>query len=66
MKDFAKFLADNREAVRKHIRSRDAYNANGDATISRDDPWFYEDEWDEYSKELIARENNPPARSMVR
>ena len=29
-------------------------NKNGDAVISEKDSWFYEDEWDDYYKELTA------------
>ena len=66
MKNFAEFLAKNREAIRAHTLASATYNENGDAAISRDDPWFHEDEWDEYYEELTARENNSTARSMVR
>lgn len=41
-------------------------NKNGDAVISKDDPWFYEDEWDDYYKELVERDRNSAAGSMVR
>ena len=57
MKNFAEFLAKNREAIRAHTLATTKYNENGDAVISRDDPWFYEDEWDEYYEELAACEN---------
>ena len=57
MKNFAEFLAENHEAVYAHALATTKYNENGDAVISRDDPWFYEDEWDEHYKELAACEN---------
>ena len=30
------------------------YNAQGQAVISKDDPWRYETEWDEYNDEDIS------------
>ena len=41
-------------------------NKNGDAVISEKDPWFYEDEWDDYYKEPVARDRNSAAGSLVR
>lgn len=41
-------------------------NDEGHAVISRDDPWFYEDVWDDDYKELVARDEHSAARSLVR
>ena len=65
MKDFAEFLKANKEKIYAHARSNTKCNATGDAVISRSDSWFYEDEWDDYFKELNACDNSS-ARSMVR
>ena len=48
MKNFAEFVAANREKIYKLAEENTKRNSNGDAVISRSDTWFYEDEWDEY------------------
>ena len=48
MKDFDKFVKANKEKLYSLARKNTEYNSNGDAVISRNDSWFYEDEWDEY------------------
>ena len=65
MKDFAEFIKANKEKVYALAEANTKRNSNGDAVISRSDPWFYEDEWDEYYKELTAHDNSTK-RSMVR
>ena len=65
MKDFAEFIKANKGKVYAHAEANTKRNSNGDAVISRSDPWFYEDEWDEYYKELTAHDNSTK-RSMVR
>ena len=66
MKNFEEFVKANKQIIFEHAEKSTVRNKNGDAVISRDDPWFYEDEWDEYYKELIARDGNSTARSLVR
>lgn len=65
MKDFAEFVKANREKIYARAEANTKYNSKGHAVISRDDPWFYEDEWDDYYKELVARDNSSE-RSVVR
>ena len=65
MKNFAEFLKVNRSKIYEHAERNTKRNAKGEAVISRDDPWFYEDEWDAYYKELTANDDLP-ARSVVR
>ena len=70
MKNFAEFVKANREKIYALAEKNTKYNEDGDAVISRDDPWFYDDVWDEDYKELIARENDSiesdsTARSVV-
>ena len=66
MKDFDKFVKANREKLFALAERNTERNENGDAVISRNDPWFYEDEWDDYYKELVARDRNSAAGSLVR
>ncbi len=66
MKDFDKFVKANKEKLYSLARKNTEYNSNGDAVISRNDSWFYEDEWDEYYKELVERDKNFRAGSLVR
>lgn len=47
------FIKENREKIYEFTMRNTRTNKNGDAVISRGDPWFYEDEWDEYFKQLI-------------
>ncbi|MBQ3337561.1 MAG: hypothetical protein IJG80_09175 [Selenomonadaceae bacterium] len=42
--DFSKFVAKNKEVLYETARKQAKTNANGDAVISRDEPWFHEDE----------------------
>ncbi len=54
MKDFANFLNLHREQIERIAEQNTFRNENGDTVISESDPWFYEDEWDEYYEELTA------------
>ena len=49
-----KKLEADKKRWRDFITRNTERNKNGDAVISRNDPWFYEDEWDDYYKELTA------------
>jgi len=51
---------------RDFIRQNTLRNKNGDAVISRDDPWFYDDVWEDDYKELIAHNENSAANSSAR
>lgn len=48
---FKDFIAKNKEKVYRLAKENTVYNAEGKATISKDDPWFYEDEWNELNKD---------------
>ena len=70
MKNFAEFVKANREKIYALAEKNTKRNEAGHTVISRDDPWFYDDVWDEDYKELIARENDSiesdsTARSVV-
>jgi len=58
MKNFSEFIKANKEAVYAQAEANTEYNAQGEAVISRDDPWFYEDDWDVFYKELTARDDS--------
>ena len=49
---FSKILAANREKIYALAEKNSKPNSKGQATISRDDKWFYEDEWDVFFKVL--------------
>lgn len=66
MKNFSDFVKSNKTKLYALARENTKYNENGDAVISRDDSWFYEDVWDDDYKELVASDNNSAARSLVR
>ena len=59
---FGSFLAANREKIFEHAEKNSKPNSKGQATISRDDQWFYEDEWDELFQTL----NQPLAECTQR
>lgn len=48
MKDFEEIYRANREKIYALAEANTKRNFAGQTVISRDDPWFYEDEWDEY------------------
>ena len=52
MKNFAEFVKANKKILYDFAEKNTKRNSNGDAVISKDDPWFYEDECDEHYKEL--------------
>lgn len=64
MKSFEEFVRANKDKLYELAEKNTVRNADGQTVISRDDPWFYEDEWDEYYKELTARDDSA-ARSVV-
>ena len=64
MKNFEDIYQQNRDKICALAEANTKRNAAGHTVISRDDPWFYEDEWDEYHEELKARDDSA-ARSLV-
>lgn len=64
MKSFDELLAKHGAKIYELAEKNTVRNADGQTVISRDDPWFYEDEWDEDYKELTARDDSA-ARSVV-
>ncbi|MBQ7199367.1 MAG: hypothetical protein IJS29_08905 [Selenomonadaceae bacterium] len=54
MKNFSEFVKANKAEIYALAKENTRYNEDGVAVISRDDTWFYEDEWDEYFKKLTA------------
>ena len=65
MKNFSEFVKANKETLYSLAKKNTKYNKNGCAVISRNDDWFDDDVWDKDAKELVARDRNPAARSMV-
>ena len=65
VKDFNEFVRKNKVALFSFAEKNTEYNAEGRAVISRDDPWFDEDEWDAHYKELVANEADLSARGVV-
>ena len=58
MKNFGEFVKANRKRLYELARANTKYNKDGHAVISRNDSWFYEDEWDKDCERLIARDNS--------
>lgn len=46
------FIKQNKEKVYKIAEQNTTRNSKGQVIISKDDPWFNEDEWEEHFKEL--------------
>lgn len=46
------FIKQNKEKIYEDAKNNTKYNSKGQAVISRDDPSFYEDEWDEHFKRI--------------
>lgn len=52
-----KFIKKNKEKVYKIAEQNTTRNSKGQVIISKDDPWFYEDEWEEHIKNLEKEED---------
>ena len=52
MNDFEKFLKENKEKIYALAKQNTKYNEEGQAVLSKDDPWRDETEWDILYKEL--------------
>lgn len=46
MKDFEALFQANKDKIDALAEANTKRNSAGQTVISRDDPWFYEDEWD--------------------
>lgn len=66
MKDFNKLLKTHKDFIYSLAEKNTPRNENGDAVITKEDSWFYEDEWDDYYKELSAVAGNSSTGSVVR
>ena len=53
MKDFDAFFKSNKDKIISYAKANTNYNSKGEATISKDDSWFYDDVWDD-----ILQKNN--------
>jgi hypothetical protein len=47
---FVKFIKQNKEKVYRLAEQNTVRNSKGQIVISKNDPWFHENEWDEYAK----------------
>lgn len=59
-KSFKNFINKNKEKIYGTARNNTKFNTQGRATISKDDPWFREDEWDAHFKRPCT-----PSESLV-
>jgi hypothetical protein len=50
--DLKDFIEQNKEKIYKIVRKNTKYNKEGIPTISKNDLWFNENEWDEHFKTL--------------
>ena len=46
------FLDKNKEKIYSLAEQNTVRNSKGQTTISKSDPWFQEDEWDEHSRRM--------------
>jgi hypothetical protein len=46
------FVEKNKEKIYGEARQNTKLNEDGKPTISKNDPWFYEDEWDQHFKRM--------------
>jgi hypothetical protein len=44
----SEFIKQNKEKIYETARKNTKLNSEGKPTISKDDDWFYEDEWDRH------------------
>ena len=68
MKDFDAFFKANKDKIMTYAKANTQYNAEGQATISRGDPWFYDDVWEsdfEGVKEADQRKNSYAANQAT-
>ena len=49
----------NRKEWHDFIKQNTKYNENGDAVISKDDEWFYEDVWDDDYEKILLNSTQP-------
>lgn len=56
-RSFRDILEKNRDKLEVAAAKNSHCNENGFATISKDDPWYYEDEWEEDFEELNRTEH---------
>ena len=59
MTSFRDVLNQNRRNIEAVALRNTHVNEDGYATISKSDPWFYEDEWDTHYEELTKAEHRP-------
>ena len=57
MTTFRDVLKKNRANIETIAHCNTHVNEDGQVTISKNDPWFYEDEWDSHYKELTNTEH---------
>lgn len=55
VKNFAEFVRANKEKIYSQAEKNTKRNAQGHTVISRDDSWFYEDEWNKYYNALVGK-----------
>jgi hypothetical protein len=46
MKDFEAFFELHKKEIVSYAKSNTRYNAEGKATISKEEDWFYDDVWE--------------------
>lgn len=56
MKSVTEALGISMSELMDYARANTKYNENGDAVISRDDPWFDDDVWEKDYEELMKAE----------
>ena len=52
---FTKFIKQNKEKVYRLAEQNTVRNKKGEIVIAKNDPWYEEDEWDEYTKKFNVK-----------
>lgn len=52
MSNFELFFKANKKQIMTYAKANTHYNADGQATISRDDEWFHDDVWEKDVREV--------------
>ena len=51
-KEYSIFFKANKKQIMTYAKANTHYNADGQATISRDDEWFHDDVWEKDVREV--------------
>lgn len=62
-KSFDEIYEKHKELLDVWIQQNTHYDKNGMVLIAKDDPWFQEEEWDDYERQLEEEERSHDVRT---